>query len=241
MTLSTQAILTLLFLAPGLSFVAGFYNGVYRNRIGVEPPALRSILVFLVILVTAAAAHIVGLILFAVLNATMAGLGAAGTLPNPYAAMFVGTLPQTEAALTWSVLAALASTIVLAALNFGLGRQAFHRLDSTARADILGVDMDFGIVRSSGDSDTPVAAFVLTGLTHEGQVFGYGGIVSNIVVGPNNIITSISMVEAQAFSIDLSDAQWKRTARGAPVSKLVLGADKIENIAFKAYELVPGD
>lgn len=216
-------------LAPGLAAFGALY-GFAGGKVYPVAPAPGSIASISVIAGAALLAHAVGAALFTVQDLACFRVACTQVSynPNVYEEVFLHT-----GARRLSIPYTLSYVLALSCAAFWCSLQT-RRLLFVRRATYGWLEP---LLSQQSNDRTFVAAFVLTGIEHEGVLLGYEGVVEAINLGDNKEIINISLSSASRFLVRIGSDSMQRVPVDGTMPMLTIDRSQIANIAFEVIEV----
>lgn len=246
MTFSYNLVLALFLLAPGFAAFAGLFHSSHQVRhIHPAPPAPNSILILALVTLSALGLHAVwaGLMVVQDLWANCVGYIPVPFEPNAYLVV-LETGHALQAGDTLGGASVAVVLLTLAGLSVGgyvLTVWIVRAFEPALRPYLYGWAAD---LVGQLNAEEPgylrmVTAFVLTDIAHEDAMFGYEGLLSNMTLGPDKEVSSISLEKVSAFYVVLKADQFKRVLLPRPkaIPNLYLAKEQIRNVSFTVYRM----
>ncbi|GGE14418.1 hypothetical protein GCM10011390_36990 [Aureimonas endophytica] len=214
-----------LFMMPGIAFVAGLFASPTVNR---DSSNLSAPLTFAIAFATAC--------LLNLLAGSLFWVGACYEPPipsgfcGPYKQEFVSGLTLGQG------LVAILISLCLSALSLLLGRSATRLIEAGSIETSLLHGWAYEYVRD----DRPKVAFVLTSIGKDGERIGYEGALQSLRLASDGSIKTVRLKEVSRFRVNLlaegdgqririddpTDATWEAT-------DLIIEGGRIENLALR--------
>ena len=244
--LSYSLVLALFLLGPGFATYAGLFFSLRRNQFQSAPPQPNSIFSLAVVGMAALAWH-TGWALVLTLNDGLCRritCLAVPFEPDVYVAALASGARSAPVVSGAEVAALLSTCLGLSGAAFVVGG-ALGRVKGVVRLlrqPLYGLYAGLAEEAAEAASASPsayVTAYVLTDMQKDGAFLGYFGILENLQIGADKQVAGVAIVDVGAFLLKL-DQTVHRTPnlRDAPIERMLISGDRIQNIAFEVIELV---
>lgn len=238
MSFGWNLVLALFALAPGFAAYAAIFLTPRVGPFRPSPPAPNSLTTVAVVTVAALVAHFLGA---AALLLQAWACGRVRCIAAPFDPnLYTLVLPNGASRAAPEVAAlALGGTLLLCLVSFGLAYFGLRLFRGRASLDRLLYGGYAELARTAQNPDSVVIAFVMTTVAEDGRSLGYEGIVRNLDVSSDMQIRSITLSDCRPFYlIRRSHAIERRVVDDEPpIPLLVIGAERIENVAFDVFEI----
>jgi hypothetical protein len=245
-TFSYNLVLALFLLAPGFAAFAGLFHSSHQVRhIHPAPPAPNSILILAFVTLSALGLHAgwAGLLVIQDVWAAHVGYLPVPFEPNAYLVVLqTGHALEAGQSVGGGAVAVVLLTLAgLSLAGYALTVGLVRTFEPVLRPYLYGWAAD---LVGQLNAEEPgylrmVTAFVLTDIAHEEAMFGYEGLLSNMTLGPDKEISSISLEKVSAFYVVLKPSQFKRVLLPRPkaIPNLYLAKEQIRNVSFTVYRM----